>query len=120
MKEKRSLTCVECPMGCCIEVETENGVAVSVKGNSCPRGKLYAENEIVCPKRVLTSTVRAASGEMIPVKTGSPIPKASMLAIMQTINAVHPTLPLKIGDVLVHDIADGVDLVVSGCVETHI
>ena len=43
-----------------------------------------------------------------------------MLAIMKTINAVHPTLPLKIGDVLVHDIADGVDLVVAGCVETHI
>ena len=25
--------------------------------NSCPRGKMYAENEVVCPKRVVTSTM---------------------------------------------------------------
>ncbi len=114
MKEKRNLTCVECPIGCSIEVEVENGIAVSVKGNSCPRGKLYAENEVVCPKRVLTSTVRAKSGEMIPVKTSAPVKRSELLNIMKVINAVHPALPLKIGDILVKDISDGADLVVSG------
>ena len=34
------LTCVECPMGCDIEVEVENGKVVKVLGNTCPRGKL--------------------------------------------------------------------------------
>ena len=114
MSEKINLTCVECPMGCALEVEVENGVAVSVKGNTCPRGKLYAENEVVCPKRVLTSTVRAASGEMIPVKTAAPIKKSEMFEVMKKINAIRPSLPLSIGDVLDSDISDGVALVVSG------
>ena len=51
---KKTLTCIECPIGCEIEVEVENGVVLSVKGNTCPRGKVYAEAEVVCPKRVVT------------------------------------------------------------------
>ncbi len=112
--QKVNLTCVECPMGCAIEVEVENGVAVSVNGNTCPRGKLYAENEVVCPKRVLTSTVRATDGKMIPVKTSAPVKKSDMMKIMKKINAVHPDKPVKIGDVLIVDISDGAALVVSG------
>ena len=54
---KTKLTCIECPIGCEIEVVVENGAAVSVTGNGCLRGKTYAQNEVVCPKRVVTSTV---------------------------------------------------------------
>ena len=111
---KTELTCIECPMGCSIEVETEGEKVLSVKGNTCPRGKMYAESEVVCPKRVLTTTVRAKSGEMIPVKTDAPVKKADMLSLMKKINALHPTLPVKIGDVLYKDLAEGVDLVAAG------
>ncbi|MDE6274122.1 MAG: DUF1667 domain-containing protein [Clostridiales bacterium] len=111
---KVELTCVECPMGCTIEVETEHGRAVSVKGNTCPRGKLYAENEVVCPKRVITTTVRAVSGEMIPVKTSEPVNKAEMFEIMKKINGLHPVLPVKIGDILLENISDGANLVATG------
>ena len=69
------LTCVECPMGCEIEVELTDGKVTSVKGNTCPRGKAYAENEVVCPRRVLTSSVRATNGKMVSVKTDAPIKK---------------------------------------------
>ena len=65
----KTLTCIECPVGCEIRVETENDEVKSVQGNSCPRGKMYAESEVICPKRVVTSVVRAENGEMIPVKT---------------------------------------------------
>ena len=53
----KTLTCIECPIGCLIEVTMEKGVISDIKGNGCPRGKLYAENEVVCPRRVVTSTV---------------------------------------------------------------
>ena len=45
----KELTCIECPLGCHIEVDLEydNKVA-AVRGNSCPRGKAYAESEVVC------------------------------------------------------------------------
>ena len=43
--ELKKLTCIECPIGCDMEVELEDGKVLSVTGNSCPRGKLYAENE---------------------------------------------------------------------------
>lgn len=110
---KHSLTCVECPMGCSIEVEVENGKAVSVVGNSCPRGKMYAENEVVCPKRVLTSSVRMMGGGMVSVKTSAPVKKAEMFAIMKRVNAVHPAAPIRIGDVIVKEIAEGADLIAT-------
>lgn len=115
---KHSLTCIECPLGCGIEVEAEGGKVLSVTGNSCPRGKLYAESEVICPRRVLTSTVRAKSGEMIPVKSDKPVKKSELFSLMKKINAVHPTLPVKIGDVLCKDFAEeGIDLVAAGNAE---
>lgn len=108
------LTCIECPMGCPIEVETQENAVISVKGNSCPRGKMYAENEVICPKRVVTSTVRAADGTMIPVKTAQPVKKEEMFSVIEKIASVHPRLPVRIGDVLYRNVADGVDLVATG------
>jgi CxxC motif-containing protein len=107
-------------MGCEIEVETEGGKAISVKGNSCPRGKMYAENEVVCPMRVVTSTVRAADGSMIPVKTNRPVKKSEIFDVIKKINAVHPRSSVHIGDVLVENISDGADLVATGNYEKSI
>ena len=111
---KTTLTCIECPIGCSIDVETEEEKVLSVSGNNCPRGRMYAENEVICPRRVLTSTVRAVSGEMIPVKTDAPVKKADMFEIMKKINETHPALPVKIGDILAGDIAENINLVATG------
>ena len=110
----KTLTCIECPIGCEVEVTLENGKPVAVKGNTCPRGKLYAENEVVCPKRVVTSTVRAKSGEMVPVKTDAPVKKSEIFAVMAKINATTCELPVKIGTVLVKNISDEANLIVAG------
>ena len=43
----KELTCVVCPAGCPMTVTLdENGNVVSVTGNTCARGKKYAESEI--------------------------------------------------------------------------
>ncbi len=110
---KTRLICIECPMGCEIETQTENGKVVSVTGNSCPRGKMYAENEAICPKRVVTSSVRAVDGRMISVKTDRPVKKSEIFEVMKKINAVHPSGTVKIGDVLFKNISDDVSLVAT-------
>ena len=114
----QTITCIECPIGCTIEAETEGGVVVvSVRGNGCPRGKAYAQSEATCPVRVVTSTVRTSSGKMVPVKTSAPVRKSEIFRVMKIINAAHPDLPLHIGDVLVRGVDEGADLVVTGNAE---
>ena len=110
----KTLTCIECPMGCEIEVTMDDGKVVSLKGNNCPRGKFYAEAEIVCPKRVVTSTVRAENGEMIPVKTDKPVRKEAIFEVMKKINATTFKMPVRLGDVLVENICDDANLIVTG------
>ncbi len=111
--EIKKLTCIECPMGCAIEAGVEDGKAVYVKGNTCLRGKMYAENEVVCPRRVVTSSVRATDGRMIPVKTSAPVKKSGMFEVMKKIACVHPSGNIRVGDVLTKDIGDGADLVAT-------
>lgn len=110
----KTLTCIECPMGCEITVETQGEKVISVTGNSCPRGKMYAEAEVICPKRVVTSTVRAINGEMIPVKTSAPVKKTEIFHVMEIIKNTKCPYPVSLGDVLVKNVSDDADLIVSG------
>ena len=36
---RKELICINCPMGCCLEVEYDADKVLGVKGNECPRGK---------------------------------------------------------------------------------
>lgn len=87
---KQELTCIICPVGCPLIVEIENGNVISVTGNTCNRGKIYANNECTNPTRVVTSTVKSEDGVIIPVKTDRAIPKKLVFECMQTINLLHP------------------------------
>ncbi len=113
---KKSLVCVSCPLGCPIEVEMENGEVISVTGNTCKRGDLYARTEMTHPVRSLTSTVKVEGGihPVVPVKSASPVPKEKMLDCMKVINSVTVKAPVKIGDVVISDIlGTGVDIVAT-------
>ena len=109
----RILTCIECPIGCTLRVEIENGKAKSIEGNACPRGRIYAENEVSDPKRVITSTVRAKNGKLVPVKTDKPARKEEIFSIMEKIGKISCDLPVKIGDVLEENISNGVNLIAT-------
>ena len=111
------LTCIECPVGCAIEVKVDGGQAISVEGNGCPRGKMYAQNEVLCPKRVVTSTVRAENGKMIPVKTNIPVKKTDIFEVMKKINSFTCKTPVKIGDVLIKNVSEDADIVACMNVE---
>ena len=109
-----NLTCIECPIGCSITVELQDGKVLSVNGNACPRGDAYAKDEVVAPKRVVTSTVRADNGTMVPVKTACPIPKCEIFDVMKKINSITCKLPVKIGDIILEEVSEGVNLVATG------
>lgn len=111
--EKILLTCVECPMGCQIQVEVENGEVLSVTGNTCPRGKTYAQNEVKCPMRVLTTTVKTNDGKMIAVKTDKPVKRESMLSLMKKINDITIDVPVKIGDIIIENLEGDANLVAT-------
>ena len=107
------MTCISCPMGCEITV-TKNGEEFHVEGNRCKRGAAYAYTECTHPVRVLTSTVRAVNGELVPIRSEKPIPKESMKACMEQINRTVIFLPVKAGDAVIPDIGGtGTDMIVT-------
>lgn len=105
--EKRELICIGCPLGCMITVEMDGENITSVAGNTCPRGKAYAEKEVTNPMRIVTSSVRVRGGERVSVscKTQSDIPKSKIFEVVRALKEVEVETPVKIGDVLVEDIA---------------
>ena len=110
------LTCIACPMGCPLSVEMDGDKVVSVTGNTCPRGKVYAEKEVSNPTRIVTSVVRVSGGEsvMVSVKTKEDIPKGKIFDVVKALKDVEVPAPVKIGDVVVPNVAGtGVDIVAT-------
>ena len=110
------LTCIACPMGCPLSVEMDGDKVVSVTGNTCPRGKVYAEKEVSNPTRIVTSVVKVSGGEsvMVSVKTKEDIPKGKIFDVVKALKDVVVPAPVKIGDVIVANVAGtGVDIVAT-------
>ncbi len=110
---KTELTCIECPVGCSIAIEYDGKDILSVTGNGCKRGKAYAESEIVCPMRVVTSTVRTECGKNVPVKTAAPVKKENIFTVMEKIHSLKVKTPIYSGDVLINNAADGVNVIAT-------
>ena len=114
--EKRELICIGCPLGCMISVELEGKEVKNVTGNTCPRGKVYAEKEVTNAMRIVTSSVRVSGGDKVSVsvKTKSDIPKGKIFDVVRDLKDVVAKAPIKIGDILVKDVAEtGVDIVAT-------
>ena len=112
-----SIICIRCPKGCKVTLTHEDNHILSVKGNGCPRGKEYAQNEFTAPVRIFTSTVRVEEGELslVPVKTKDPVPKGLLMECARESCNVKIKAPVKIGDVVLKDLCGtGVELVAAG------
>lgn len=112
----KSFICIECPKGCSLTIDDN----LNVTGNTCPRGALYAKNEVTNPMRMLTSTVKLQSEnlERLPVITSAPIPKKMMFDIMTELAKVEVSAPIEVKQVVVSNIlGTGVDIVASRTIE---
>ncbi|MDR3171539.1 MAG: DUF1667 domain-containing protein [Treponema sp.] len=117
----RSLTCIVCPIGCSLSVAEgspgDDGAAtLSITGNHCHRGAVYAQEEIHAPKRVVTATCGIrfqepdeGSGrnrsswapQRVPVKTVIPCPKEKVAELLVDIYNLRLTLPVRGGDMVI-------------------
>lgn len=111
--DKKQLTCIECPIGCRIEVAFDGESILSVEGNNCPRGDAYARAEVVCPRRVVTSTVKTTFDKMLSVKTQKPVKKTEIFSVMEKIKSVVVNKKVAIGDIIVKNISEDIDLVAT-------
>ena len=114
---RRKMICIECPRGCDLQVFLEDGKVTSVEGNLCPRGKKYATDECEAPRRMVTGTVRAENGELLPVRTAAPVLFEHMMDVMAAMKATTAKLPVKMGDAVIVNVADGVDLIACRSIE---
>ena len=110
--------CIGCPLGCRLEVdeEPESHAIVEVRGFSCRRGKEYAMQEHSAPQRVVTTTVaiKHARWARVPVRSARPAPKEMVLAICHALREVCVSAPVKMGDVIVANVAgSGVDIIAT-------
>lgn len=114
--DKRILTCIVCPRGCEMTATITDGVVTEVIGNACPRGKKYAAEEILAPKRMLTSTVRVKNGTLalLPVVSKTSLPKERIVECAEVLRKVTVEAPVAEGQVICPNILGlGVDIVAS-------
>ena len=109
------LTCINCPVGCRLQVDIQNGEVVSITGNRCKRGEKYARQECVAPQRMITAVIPVAGSKMpLSVKTRTPIPKERIFDCMQALSRVKLTAPVRAGTVILTDICGtGVDIIAT-------
>lgn len=118
--EEKNLTCINCPIGCSLTIRMEGEQVNKVSGNTCKRGEIYARKEVTNPTRIVTSTVKVVNGksDMVSVKTKEDIPKGKIFDCVRALKNVQVEAPVRIGDVIVKDIADtGVKVVATKNVE---
>ena len=98
----KELTCIVCPRGCRLKVDEQ----MQVTGNACPRGKVYAINELTNPTRTITSSIRVTNRPytLVSVKTSNPIPKGKMFEVMEEIDKLSVEAPTVIGQVVLKNI----------------
>lgn len=117
--KNRTFTCIICPNGCTIDTEYEDNGEVIVKkisGNKCKRGEEYVVQELVNPKRTIATSVKISNAELplCSVRVTPAIPKRLIFAAMEQINQVHLEAPVRIGQVVIHDLlGTGSDVIVT-------
>ena len=115
------LTCISCPLGCPLKVETDSsGKVLKVTGNTCKRGEEYGKKEVTNPTRTVTSTVRLLGGtaRVVSVRTQTDIPKEKIFQCMEEIRKAAAEAPVRIGDVILENVAGtGVSVVATANAE---
>lgn len=109
---EKEFICIVCPKGCRIKVDNEGNIS----GYTCLRGLNYVKEELTCPKRMLTSTVKVSNRKdtYVSVKTSSSIPKDLLLKVMEELKKASVVAPIKMHQVLLKNIFDtNVDIIAT-------
>lgn len=109
----KELTCIMCPVGCSLKVQTIKGVT-KVTGNSCPRGAEYGAKEVTAPERILT-TVKNYKDGTISLKSSRPVPKNKVDDCLKFIATQPECKTAKLGKAYIKNILGlKVDILITG------
>ena len=109
--KKRELTCIMCPLGCQLTV-TIDGENITVTGNNCKRGEIFGKEEVTCPMRIVTSSVKTEKGVRA-CKTSKPVPKSMIFEVMKEIEKLR-LKNAKFGEVVIKNVLNtGADIVIT-------
>lgn len=109
--EKRELTCIMCPLGCQLTV-TIDGDNITVTGNNCKRGEVFGKEEVTCPMRIVTSSVKTEKGVRA-CKTSKPVPKSMIFDVMKEIEKLR-LKSVKFGEVVIKNVLNtGADIIIT-------
>jgi len=109
----KQLICISCPNGCHLSVDE---TTMEVEGNKCPRGILFAKQELTNPIRTVTSTVRTIFPEfpVISVRTTKDISKAKIMPLMKLLNTIVVNEKLAINSIVIQNVLDtGADIITT-------
>lgn len=120
----REMICINCPIGCNLKVYGDNEENIRVEGNKCPRGLQYGKDEVLNPKRMVTSSVPLRKDEntgiyqMISVKTLEAVPKELIFSVLKEIKSIDlkskGIKKIEVGDILLENVCNtGVDIVAT-------
>ena len=113
---EQTVTCINCPVGCRMTVTlSDAGEFISVSGNTCPRGAVYARQECTLPERMITAVI-PVEGSPVPlsVKTAQPVPKSMIQDVMRELGRVRLSLPVSAGQVVIADVlGTGSDIIAT-------
>ena len=109
------LICISCPQGCHLTAENNNGQIV-VSGNRCPRGVVYARQELTDPRRMVTAVMPSDDPQhpYIAVRTTAPFPKDKIPELLTRLYQTIIKTPVKNGDIVIDDIDNsGIGVIVT-------
>lgn len=120
----REMICINCPIGCNLKVYGDSEENIRVEGNKCPRGLQYGKDEVLNPKRMVTSSVPLSVDEktgihqMISVKTSEAVPKELIFSVLKEIKSIDlkskGIKKIEVGDILLENVCNtGVNIVTT-------
>jgi len=116
LKNMREVRCIICPIGCMVRIELENGEVRKISGNQCIRGREYAVEECLDPKRIVCSSILVSGGEwpLVSVRTSKPVSKEKLFLVMEEVRNAKVKAPVTTGDVLIRNVATtSVDIIAT-------
>ena len=123
MTKQQEITCIICPIGCKITVQSDGTSAKIITGHRCKEGIHYATTEALDPRRMLTSSILVHNGQwpLVGVKTSKPVPKKNILKVLQEIKKISVEAPVKRGDILLTNTANiNIDIIATKTIQKKI
>lgn len=97
--------CIVCPRGCMLKAEEIDGELV-ISNQSCPRGPVYLKQELVQPKRMLTTTIKVLGSKQkcLPVYASEYVDKEDVGDFIKYLKTLTVSAPIENNQIILDSI----------------